>query len=555
MFEVARVVAVAVAALVVYTRYSSRTLLTRDEAIFVYSAKRFTHGVAPYVSIWDPKTPGTSMLGGLAIELGHLVGLHAVEAIRLVFLATAVLTAVAVYLLGRVLWRSVLAAAVGAGVFLCFPSWAFEAFTGPDAKMPGVLAAVVSMALVVRRRWFSAAFAAALAFLFWQPLLVFAAAVLVAAALVPGRARWRALALGSAGFVVPVGAVSLYFVGVGAFGTFVDAAFVQPATGAQSYRGFDRSVELVSGVVNQYEHLDRWTFWIGIGVLLALAVDRVTIGRVATGRGTGSQGWLDAARDPLVCVVALTLAALLAFSVRDFQNYPDLDPLLPYPALGLGGLALRLRTVATRVSRAPLVRVAVPAVCAVLVLALLVTSVAGFGTTPRDRTVSLGLQRAQACALNDVAGPGTLDSLGDTPTLALTDRTNPDNFVAFAGGVVQWKLAHLPGGIAGWQRQISAEHPALITLNLWSGPIQDRMAAWLRRHYYRTDIGSLRVFLDPAARARARRLGIVVSPTPVLVDDRAELVERVGAHCAQDDHGRLHGSTRRPDDGRQSGRV
>ena len=48
-----------------------------------------------------------------------------------------------------------------------------------------------------------------------------------------------------------------------------------------------------------------------------------------------------------------------------------------------------------------------------------------------------------------------------------------------------------------------------------------------------THIGSLRVFLDPAARERAVRFGMTVSPRPVYIKNRAELVERVGATCAK----------------------
>ena len=444
------IVVVAAVAVFVYTRFSFRLRLTRDEAIYAYSSIRLEHGTAPYESIWDPKTPGTSLLGALAIALGHLVGLHALTAIRLVFFLTAVLTAVAVYLLGRVLWHSVLAAGVGVGVFLCFQSWAFEAPTGPDAKMPGIFLAVLAMALAVRSRWFAAAFAAGLAFLFWQPLLVFVAVVFVAAVLVPGRARWRALAFGFVGAAIPIGATVIYFAAVGALRIFLDAAFVQPATGAQPYDGFSDSTHRIQSIISSYEHFNMWTFWIGIGGVVVVVAARIVRGRSA---------WLEAVRDPLVCVVGLSLLAVLAFSVRDFQNYPDLDPLLPYPALGFGGIVVLLRGASERVSRASVARLAVPGICVVAVLALLITSIADFQDQIPGAYDPLGLQRAQACALSEVAGPGTLYSLGDTIDLGLTHRVNPDNYIYFGGGVLQWKLAHLPGGVQAWERQILATHP------------------------------------------------------------------------------------------------
>ena len=526
LIEAAPFVVVLAAAVYVYTRFHSSLQLTRDEGIYVYSAVRLAHGVPPYQSIWDPKTPGTSMLGALSIKFGHVVGLHALDAIRFVFFGTAVLTALSVYLLGRVLWKSIPPGLIGAGVFLCFESWAFEAPSGPDAKMPGIFLVVLSMALVIRRRWILAGLASALGFLFWQPLLVFVATAGIAALLVPGRrARWTATGMTAIGAAVPIGATCIYFAVVGAFRDFIDAAFVQPATGAQPFPGFGPSLQLIQLIVTKFELFNMWTLWIGIGAVLVCVALRLVSGRRAL---------LDAVRDPLVSVVGLSLVVVLAFSVRDFQNYPDLDPLLPFAGLGFGGVYVLIRNAATRMSDAAPLRLGVPVVCGLATIGLLTASVIGFSTFNEQTHPTLHIQRAQACAINEIAGRHNIWSFGDTASLVLAHRTNPDNFVYFGGGVLEWKLNHLKGGLSGWKRQIRAAHPAVLEINQWRTPERPIITTWLKRYYHATYLGGLRVFLTPAARVRARALGIYVSPTRIsfLRDDQPELVKRVGTRCA-----------------------
>ena len=49
-----------------YTRFPFTGGLGRDESIYAYEAQRFSRGQAPYASIFDPKTPGAGILGGIA---------------------------------------------------------------------------------------------------------------------------------------------------------------------------------------------------------------------------------------------------------------------------------------------------------------------------------------------------------------------------------------------------------------------------------------------------------------------------------------------------------
>src|SRR5204863_208014 len=114
-----------------------------------------------------------------------------------------------------------------------------DALGGPDAKTPGILLAVLAMLLLVRRRWFWAGLCCALAFLVWQPLLVYLAVGLVVA----GRRRLVAL-----GAVVPLAASVAYFWITGALGDFLQAAFVFPVEGL--YRAHETVGQRVSHIAN-----------------------------------------------------------------------------------------------------------------------------------------------------------------------------------------------------------------------------------------------------------------------------------------------------------------
>src|SRR6185437_4766731 len=100
-------------AVVLYTRFSINQRLWRDEAIYVYGAQRFAHGVPPYASIFDPKAPLATILGGLVALLARGLGLSDIKGIRLEFFVFSVLTVLAVYLVAKRLWSSVPAAVLG----------------------------------------------------------------------------------------------------------------------------------------------------------------------------------------------------------------------------------------------------------------------------------------------------------------------------------------------------------------------------------------------------------------------------------------------------------
>ncbi len=460
------------AAVALFTRFGVHGQLSRDESIYVYGGQWWARGVPFYVSTFDPKTPLSALLAALGAGISSGDG---IVAIRIVFGVLACATVVAQYWLGRRLWDSAVAGLVGAVVLASFRGFAGDAFGGPDAKTPGILLAVVAMALLARRRWFWGALAGSLAFLDWQPLGVYAVLAVVAAAV---AARGRGLLAALAGALAPIAVTVAYYAAEGALPQLVEATVRFPLEGVhrRPMTLADRVRNIEHVVTTGYTHTGV-LFWLGTALFVALCLLRLALGP----------------RDAVVWVALPTFLALAAFSLSDFQGYPDLYPLLPYAALGLGGTAAE---VARRLG--PLRRPA-GALAGAMAVALALLCWHWYGGDPA-RNHELDRQRAHGAQLAGLLGPGKLYSLGDPRPLVLTGRRNPGRFIYLGSGIGRWAAAHTPGGLAGWAARIRAADPAVIAFGGgWGGPLRGRMVALLRPGRQRRYLDGRLVLIGPAA--------------------------------------------------------
>src|SRR3954451_21371599 len=312
-------------AVVLFTQFSINGNFWRDEAIYAYGGQQLADGFPVYSGIFDPKPPLPTFLTALGALSARAVSKNDLTAMRAEFFVFALLTVIAVYVLGLWLWRSTLAALAGAVVFASFQGFAQDALAGPGAKTPGILLMVVSLALLVRRRWFLAGIAGSLAFLDWQPLGICAAAAVLGALLVSdpdNESRWKRGTRALGGVAIPLVATVLFLLIDGGLSRFIEASFTFPATGLR--RGnvtLGGNIDTIVRVVNTHYGHTRVLFWAGLVLLVAVLV-----------------AWLVRRTDRVAAVVVLgTFAAFAAASVYDFQGYPDLFPLLPYAAIGIGG--------------------------------------------------------------------------------------------------------------------------------------------------------------------------------------------------------------------------
>jgi 4-amino-4-deoxy-L-arabinose transferase-like glycosyltransferase len=465
--------------------------MTRDEAIYVYQGQQLSEGIAPYASIFDAKTPLSGITAGAAVSLERGLttsddGVRDIHTVRMLFFLFSCLAVLAIYFLAADLFGSPLAGLTSAVVLAAFNGFARDAMGGPDPKTAGVFLAVATMALLVKRRWFWAGFAAGLAFLTWQPLLIYAALAIGVAAVTPGLGKpLQRAGTALAGAVVPVAITAVYFLAVGSFGEMIDAVFVFPAT--ELTRAPLTFAERMSQIAYRAQ---TWAgggfFWAGLGVLIALVALHLIRAR--------RRLVLLARQDPLINVVFVSFAGIAAYTLYDFQGYPDLLPLLPYAALGYGGLAGLLRLIDRERLRTVAGATAVAGVALIVALAVssfsVTTGVAAWGHALEE-------QQIVAKRVGRLIPPGGVLYVAGSPTnLVLLQRRNPDRHIYLAGGIAASLIRHY-GGFDGWARQIQSHHPEVIVVD-GRGFYPNALRRLIKARYepVRTGVGS-KAFVAP----------------------------------------------------------
>lgn len=476
--------AVLLLAVAMYTRFGVGDELRRDEAIYAYGGQQLVDGVPPYVSIIDPKTPLTHFLAGAAVAAGRAFGVDDLAAIRLAFFLLACLAVVGVYLAATALFDSIPAGLVAATAFVAFRGFAIDALGGPNAKTAAVLFGVLATVIVVRRRYFWGGFAAALATLVWQPFAIYGIVAVAAAWLDPDpQGRARRLTATVAGGAIPVVTVAGYFVAAGAFDEMVEYAVLLPLTGID--RGdtpFAQHVRHLLATVHEAYGPSAWLLWTG---LVALVV--VTAQRVWRARAEGSiRG------EPLVTIVVPPLVFFVAFSLADFQGYPDAYPFLPYAALGVAGAIVVVLDRLAAVGRPAHV------VLAGVVVVFAATTFAWYSGDIRPEAGALPRQRADAAQVERLLGPdGAVVSLGDPTPLVLMGRASPSAGIFLSSGVDRWIVEHTPDGFDGWTAELAAADPEIVLIGGWGGSYNGPMRRWLSNERVLIRIGELRAFVKP----------------------------------------------------------
>lgn len=479
----------AVVAVALFTRFSLDDTLHRDEAIYVYGGQELLDGVPPYESIFDPKTPLATVLCAFGAAFAAGRGAEDVHPIRIVFFVVACLTVVAVYALGLAMWRSPVAAALGAVVLTAFPGFALATLGGPDAKAPGILLGTASMALMVHRHWFWGALAGSIAFLAWQPLGIYAVVAVAAAWATSERERRRAAALAAAACAtIPIAAATLAVALAGALPAAIEATITFPLTGIRRDRA---PAERIVDVIEAGYGRAAWLLAAGILALAAFAA-------IAIVRARGDQRRL--LTDPRGWAMGASLLPLLALSLRDFQGYPDAYPFLPYAAVGVAGVAAAALAFARALGRGALSTAAVIAATATL---------AGAGwasySHSRARDTKLVDQRAEAAAIERLLDRGEeVWAMGDPRPLVLTGRRNPSRFIYLGSGVAAWAIQRHFSRFPGFAARLRARDPAIVVVRSWQTPVSRRTERWLLASGYRARChGRWPLYLKPSVLSRA----------------------------------------------------
>lgn len=506
---------VAALTLAVYPTQNFGGGLSRDGAIYLYSGQQLLQGVPPYVSIFDHKGPLTPLLSGGGVLLANVLDISQVFAVRGVFFVFGALTVAAVYLLSRHLLLSVRAALFSTITFIGFFSFARYAVAEPEAKTPMLLFQTLSLLFTTQKRWFLAGLCGSLAMLIWQPMAVFSAVTLLLAAARPGEmGRRRALGRALAGVFSPVAVVLVLFYLWGALYELLNGAVLFNLRYLDQERlsllsQLARSTEAVfvgySSVLVPVAIASLLTITL-VGFLAVIRLYVVRLHRIVAGGGS-TRELLNSRFAP----VLLSLPFPVAWSLMDFQGYPDFYVFLPYVAIGFGGsLDFAVRRYARSHYPSPhkARRTLSAGLCAVLAVLAIVSSL--IVVSPAQRASSLTVQqhgisptnlddqrRAAQEVENRYGEDARIVSIGVPQLMVLLKETNPNPYVFVIRGIDREIAETTPGGFDGWLQQIEGYDPDVIALGPTTGDYEPMLVSWLGEHYERERIGPWTLYVDP----------------------------------------------------------
>lgn len=439
--------------------------LTAHNAIYHYSGLRLLDGVPPYVSMFDMKTPLATFVSAGAIALGRLLGLSGLEATRVVFAVLAASGSVPIYLAARQLFDSDLAGLFGVLSLMTVTPWLWDISAGPRPKV--LAGALVAWAVwsTIDRRWFIGALLFGFAGLCWQPAIL-GIGGLLAGAISDRENRWWNLGEVAAGAVTPFLAASVYFLAADAFSVFLDGALRVHL----NYVSSRAVMNPLAGLTLLTVYLQDTRLWVG-----------VVAGLMVFNAAAMFAGTLDKWRPSRIAVVT-ACGLYLVWSLVDIQSPADMYVLLPFAAVGLGGLTAILVTYCEE-QWSVASRVAVPVIAALFMLS---AGVSGFRVniqTGQDTPTSLESQKGTVAEILAITGGDPATVIGATEILSLTGWSSPTRHVVINSGVDRYIDDHHRGGFRAWMADVLCGDRRYLVLGRTVGDLMDRFRSEVAEHY------------------------------------------------------------------------
>jgi hypothetical protein len=473
---------VALVSMAIYALFGFDGWLFRDDAIYLYAGPQFAGGVAPYVSIFDHKTPLASLLSGIFVSLGRLIELDDIFSVRLGWWLMSGPTGGFIFLLGRQLYSNAMAGILSALAFTGFWSFGREVVSGPHAKTPFVLFQVAFFYFAASRRWAWAGCAAALATWNWQPGVIYVIAAMVLPFFFGGGGRdvkIRGFVQAVTGILVPTVVLFGYFIFKGALVPLIDGSVVFNLVHLDRHP-FDLLTRLIEPMTALFNGYTMMAIPAVLGFLYLL--------------GQAHGVYHDEARRvrewPIWAPMMVTLPFFLLLTFLDFQGTDDLYPLLPYMAVGIAGICWRLSHGLASLHPVGWLQ---PQRVSILLAAVLALSSAILYTTTSEN--GLEAQRVSARQVAELfPDDRQVASIGLPELLVLNGQSNPNPYAFVFGGVDRKIMEEWPGGIVGFVRDLADSGVEVIGVGQTEGDHRDLLFETIELYYKKHRFGYFDVY-------------------------------------------------------------
>lgn len=481
---------VAALAAIVFAQLGFQGVMFRDNAIYLYSGQQFAAGVPPYLSVSDMKMPLGSFIAGVGVVSAQVLGLDDVFVVRIVFFLIACGAVVAVFFMGRAVFCDHWVSLFAALAFIGFSGFAIHAVSGPRPKVAMVLFEVLCLLFAVRRRWFVSAMFASLSFLVWQPMAAYVGVVLLLAVLQPDsrEERSRAVGLTIAGGLLPVIAVTAYFVLAGGLREFLGDTILF------FFQDFERRSLVHFSIARRVARPFVVIFQAYGNSLVTIAAGFIGLTCVFVRhlRQAGSPFWAGLFRSRF-SVLFVSIPAPVLWSFVDFQGAPDLFVVLPYLALGFGWLMERLLT--ALVARVSMSRIGGTMIRVTICMVLVVLPSLEYRNS---RDTGLLTQRRDAERVAGLAPKdATILALEAPEVLCFLHRTNPTRYVVVNSGVHNLMADEYVDGVDGWLAEMRDLHSDVVVFRArkmrprW---LRKSIQSWLKSEFESQVIGDWEVY-------------------------------------------------------------
>lgn len=451
-----------------------------DNAIWDYIAQCVLRGQVPYRDVIDNKTPAAAYLSALAMALGKLFGLDTFLAARVLSVLLVGALCVVVYLVGEVYLRSRLAAVIACLVPLLAPNLMVMMISGTRPKVSMMICGMLTLLFIARDRPFWAGFCSMLAFLFWQPGLMFSGTALLIFSGYLTRWRDRRALKVIFGALIPLAAMLIYFAARGA----LDDLWAWTIT--YNYSVYYREGKEPAGAALArlwfliQQGTDGQTIWVKLGTagLLWFAAKRIIE------RFRKSPPADDAFKEALLVPTGI----FLIFCVINYPGADGLIVLLPFAGLFAAFIFAAIhqwlgswRLIESRPQLARLVALVLIAPLGVVVFNV-IKRARGF-QIEEGRT--LADQRQEFQKIAERLGPNDKIYVhGSLEILVLLNRPNMNPYIFLARGTDGFLGARTPGGLDAVLAEMKAETPKILALSrLQNVACREALTAWAARQY------------------------------------------------------------------------
>ncbi|UCG02642.1 MAG: DolP-mannose mannosyltransferase [Candidatus Heimdallarchaeota archaeon] len=496
--------------LIVYLSYGMKANLRKDNSIIIYAGQQMANGVPYYVSIFDIKSPLAYILAGVGVIIARLIGWNDIITVRLLFLLVSCVTVVSIYFLIKYLFDSSEVGVLSALLFLCFFGFSYYSAFGPRAKILMLLFEILSIWATARRKWFWGAFIGSIAFLTWQPMLIFPV-LTICLAFIQSTQKERIVALltSMTGFLIPLVITSLYFLSYSynAFESFLYGTLLFYLL----YADRDPTDSFLKGIRKNLENpffaiiegFSAMMFLIILGFVMIILLFFLVRSKYPS--------FKEMIREDPFIVIFGSLLVLVVFAFIDFQRFPDFLMFLPYISIGCAkffeNLLPYFKTCIENHHQDiyGLKRLNSDHLYTIMILGLAISMVFSaelMAYHERDfyddrYTSTLAYQQEQAAEILNIFGENiSILCLGNPELFVILNRTNPSRFLFIFMGLDNYIHAVTPGGFEGWIQEIEEINPDLIAYGSTRITHHTRkLFNWIEINYTPTKIGPWLLFV------------------------------------------------------------